>query len=41
MHSKKCSAHFEAESFIPDMSTIGGEWGVLEDKVKKTKKHVA
>lgn len=35
MHSKRCSAYFEAESFIPDMSTIGEPGLALEGKVKK------
>jgi hypothetical protein len=37
MHSKKCSAYFEAESFIPDIITIGEGVLVLEGKVEKDK----
>ena len=37
MHSKKCSAHFEAESFIPDMCTIGALSPTLEEKVEQLK----
>ena len=40
MHSKKCSAYYEAESFIPDIILIGELVLLLEGKVKKDKKRV-
>jgi hypothetical protein len=40
MHSKKCSAYCEAESFIPDIIFIGERVLLLEGKVRKDKNRV-
>lgn len=34
MHSKKCSAYFEAELIIPDMFSIGALGRFLKGKVR-------